>query len=83
MSHHHQYVVMDGVLELHDHMPILPIMCNKACQPVERPMLTSWAKRKTGATSLSHLEHTLRALNGKHVKITIEWEEEKEDAPCA
>ncbi|MCL5236339.1 MAG: hypothetical protein M1353_00630 [Nitrospirae bacterium] len=69
------YVAMEGVLELEevDYKPMISCPDGR-CQNL-KPCLIGWAKRENGATSLHYLLDTLKFLNGKKVKISIEWEE--------
>lgn len=66
------HVALEGVLELERIGVIPPIQCDRNCATNES-FLCGWAKRENGATSLHALESLLEHLNGKQVKVTVEW----------
>lgn len=74
--------VFEGTLDVHQVNLMRPIQCSKHCEPFPQRVLTGLCKNATGATSLAYLEHCLQALNGKQVKLTIEWVE-NQDRPTA
>ncbi len=65
-------IAMEGKLEL-EHVDYKTfIECPGRCNRL-RPQLTGWAKHETGATALAYLESIFEHLNGRQVRITVEW----------
>jgi hypothetical protein len=75
LPYEHKLVVMEGLLEVERVPYVNPIDCTCGCDINKHltPHLVGLTTRKTGATSLYSLESTLEKLNGKTVKITVEW----------
>ena len=67
---------MEGQLNIQRLNCLLPIGCDKNCQ-VSQTVLTGGAGTKESWFSLTHLEKVLEGLNGKEIKITIEWNEKE------
>lgn len=68
-------VILEGRLDLERVPYHPPIGCTKSCDMNLKPFLCGWAWRKDGATNIISLEHFLEHMNGRYVRVTIEFEE--------
>ncbi len=68
----HRSIVMEGQLNASMQQAIKPVMCDKNCDPAQS-FLVAHVARKDGATSFYALERLLEHLNGREVRVTVDW----------
>jgi hypothetical protein len=64
---------MEGKLQLQRVKNHVPAECTNACRSMMEDHLTGVAHLDHQATSLYALHELLEGLNGKNVRITVEW----------
>lgn len=71
----HRDVTLEGLLRLQLVPAHLPMECvNEArCLSPFRPFLVGTAETETGASNIGKVNEMLRYLNGREVRVTIEW----------
>lgn len=69
----HQQVVMEGTLKAAQHSMIRPTLCDKACE-TNQVYVNAHTVTPERTTSIYALERLLLALDGKDVRITVEWD---------
>lgn len=72
MKYNKKYVPLEGVLDVARVPMAQPILCKHNCE-TNSESLCGLAHRKNGCTSLYSLESALEHLNGKQVRVTLEW----------
>lgn len=64
-------VVLEGKLKVQMQKFFPPISCKHDCEMGS--FLSGVVEREHGITTLYHLDKILEKLNGKEIKLTIEW----------
>jgi hypothetical protein len=71
----HKRTVLEGTLDLMKVPLMNPIGCDKNCEQPYTPFLCGIAATETGASNIANVERQLVLLNGKRVRVTVEWDE--------
>ena len=68
-------VILEGTLELQMLAPLVPFECtNQArCRTPHTGYMVGNATTETGASNVANVERLLWILNGKDVRVTVEW----------
>lgn len=72
-EYEHKSVVLEGTLELAKQKPLLPVECTRNCRSPYSDFLVGIATTETGASNIANVGRLLEILNGRDVRVTVEW----------
>lgn len=72
-TYDHKQVALEGTLDLQRTPAIRPFECKSDCRSPYKDFLTGIAYTETGASNVANVESLLELLNGKRVRVTVEW----------